>query len=163
MLKQIMAHQPEELPGYFAAAATGDLGHGDLAVVVADPPGNASEESESPLVPFLERLRAFVRKYLAEDGVRIGQRHHEHRYLDLLATKPDLSFPKIDLGFARSMRERHKDLGLTLLPGPNGALNDRQTAVVLVLLAQPVENALGRVTLLLGRQSVLLEDLMNDS
>ena len=100
-------------------------------------------------MPFLERLRAFVREHLAEEGVRVGQGHHEHRYLDLLATKRDLSFSKIDLGLARPVRQRHKHLGLTLLPGPHGVLNDRQAAVVLVLLAQPIEDALRRMTLLL--------------
>src|SRR5271154_6365676 len=105
MLKQIVPLQSLELPGYFPAASACNLGHRDLAVVVADPPRHAPKESKGPLVPLLKRLRAFVRKHLAEDGVRVGQGHHEHRYLDLLTTKADLGFPEIDLGLTRPVRQ----------------------------------------------------------
>ena len=80
---------------------------------------------------------------------RVGQRHHEQRHLGLLAAERDLRLAEVDLGLARPVRQRHEDLGLALLPGPDRVLDDRQAALVAVLVAQPLEDPLGRVPLLL--------------
>jgi hypothetical protein len=113
-------------------------------------------------VPLLERLGTFLGKHLAEDRVRVGQRHHEHRDLDLLAAEFDLGLPEVDLGFARPVRQRHKDLGLSLLPCPDRVLDDRQAAIVVILTLKTRKDALGRVPLLLGGLRILLEDLVDD-
>ena len=61
-LEQVVALEPQERVGDLAVAAAGDLGDGDLAVVVADPPGHAAEEGEGPDVALEERLGALARE-----------------------------------------------------------------------------------------------------
>jgi hypothetical protein len=58
--------------------------------------------------------------------------------------------------------QRHKDLGLPLLPRTHRLLDDRQTAVELVLAYQPIEDPLRRMSLLPGGFLILFEDLVND-
>ena len=74
---------------------------GDLRVVVADPLRHAAEKLERPAMAFLERLGAFARKRLAEEGVAKGQGHHEEGDLPLLPAIDDRGLAEIGLGFAR--------------------------------------------------------------
>ena len=104
MLEQVVAFKPEKLAGYLALARAENLGHGNLAVVVADPSPRAAEELKCSTVAFLERLGTFTRERLNEKGVRIGQRHHEQSDLLAQAVQIDLGEAKIDLGFAHRMR-----------------------------------------------------------
>jgi hypothetical protein len=59
------------------------------------------------------------------------------------------------------MRERHEHFPLTQLPEPHVVLHDRIAARVGVLVAQPLEDALGGVTLLLAFRLVLFQDLID--
>ena len=100
-------------------------------------------------MPFQEGLRALPGKDLDEDGSRVGQRHHEQGDLGLLAGQPDRRLAEVDLGLARRMRQRQKDFLARLLPGPHRVLHDGLAALVTMLVAQPLEDPLGRVSLLL--------------
>jgi hypothetical protein len=57
-----VAPEPLELLGHLAGPTAGDLGDGDLQVVVADAAGDAAEELEVPGVPLQERLGALARE-----------------------------------------------------------------------------------------------------
>ena len=111
---------------------------------------------------FQERLRALSRKDLDKDRPRVRQRHHEQGDLDLQAGQSDRGLTEIDLGLAGRMRQRQKDFLARLLPGPDRVLHYGLAAQVTLFVAQPFEDPLGRVPLLLGRLSVVLQDLVND-
>src|SRR5207248_11449561 len=92
----------------------------------------------------------------------IRQRHHEQRDLRLLTGQPDRGFPEIYLSFARWMRQRQEDLLMRLIPGSDRIFYDRLPALEAVFVPQPLEDSLGRMPLLLGRLSVVLQDLLDD-
>src|SRR5277367_1717657 len=157
-----MALQPQKLPSQLPLAPGENFDHGDRRVVVADPLRHTLEELERPAMPFQKGLRALPRKDLDEDRSRVRQRHHEQRDLGLLASQPDRRLAEVDLGLTRRMRQRQKDFLLRLLPGPDRVLHHRVAALVTVLVAQPLEDPSGRVSLLLRRLPVVGEDLVND-
>ena len=73
-LEQVMALQPQELVGELVAASAGDLGHGDLEVVVADPPRDAAEEFEGPDMPLRNAsVHSCAGKGAAGDGAGVRQ------------------------------------------------------------------------------------------
>jgi hypothetical protein len=59
------------------------------------------------------------------------------------------------------MLQRHEHLALAELAQPHVIFHDRVAAGVGVLVAQPFEDAFGRVALLLGFRLVLLQDLID--
>jgi len=123
VVELVMALQPQEfLRGCFTPAAD-NPGHGDLAVVVADPSRHVAEEGEGPTMARLERLGTFAWEDLAEDGVRVQQRHHEQGHLRRLPAAQDHRLALVHLGFGRRVAQRHEDLGLPWPPGPHGALD----------------------------------------
>src|ERR1700722_255806 len=61
------------------------------------------------------------------------------------------------------MSHRHKHLALTQLPEPHIVLHDRVAARVAVLVAQPLEDPLGRVALLPAFRLVAFQDLVDGS
>ena len=132
-LKQVMALEPQKLLGQLALSPLQYFNHGNGRVVVADPPGHAAEVLKGPAMPFQEGLRAFPRKGLDENRSRVGQRHHEQGDLRLLARQPDRRFAEVDLGLARRMRQRQKDLPMRLPPGSNGVLHHGLAALKAVL------------------------------
>ena len=162
MREEIMTLQPEELASHLPLARTGDLGHGDLRVVVTDPPRHATEELEGSPMPFQKSLGAFAGKQLNEDGVAVGQRHHEHRHAGRLTPQHHVRLTEIHLGFSRRMRQRQEHLLVPLVPCPHDLLDARVTAGVLVLGPQPLEDPLGRVPLLRMYLLVATEDLVDD-
>jgi len=115
VLVEMMRLQTEEFACRFFATAADDPGHGDLRVVVADPVGHAPEEFERTDVALLERLGAFTREGLAEEGVAVRQRHHAEHHLNLTATVDGPCLAEVELGFARRVRQRHEDFGRLLL------------------------------------------------
>ena len=160
MLKQVMALQPQELPREHAAPLLNHLRHGDLRVVVADPLRHGAEELEGPTMALLKRLGAFPGKDLAEEGVAERQRHHEHRHLPLLPAIDDRRLAEIGLGFARPMRQRHEDFRRPPLPAAHLFLDDGSAAAI-PLLAEPLQNPLGRVPLFLRGLLVGFENLVD--
>lgn len=113
-------------------------------------------------MPFQKRLGAFARKYLAEDGVTVGQRHHEQGHPGRIAPQSDIRLAEVHLGFSRRMRQRQKHLLVLFLPGPHGVLHACVTALVLMLGLQPLEEPLGRVPLLPMDLLIALENLVDD-
>ena len=126
------------------SAAAGDLGHGDLGVVVADPARDAAEEGEGPDVPLEERLGALAGEGADEDRVGVRQGHDEQGHLGRPAVEGDLGLAEVDLGLAGRVGQRDEDLGGPGPPGGDGLLDDGQAAVVAVLVAEPLEDRGGR-------------------
>ena len=160
MLEEIMALQPQELPREHAAPLLDHFRHGDLRVVVGDPLRHAAEELEGPAMALLKRLGAFPGKDLAEEGVAERQRHHEHRHLPLLPPIDDRRLAEIGLGFARPMHQRHEHFRRPPLPASHLFLDDRSAAAI-PLFAEPLQNPLGRVPLLLRGLLVGFENLVD--
>ena len=152
----------QERVGDLAVAAAGDLGHGDLGVVVADPPGHAAEEGEGPDVALEERLGALAGEGADEGRVGVRQGHHEQGHGGGLPVESDLGLAEVDLGLARAVGQRDEDLGGAEPPGGDGLLHDGQAAAVAVLVAEPLEDAAGGVPLLPRGLLVVLEDLVDD-
>ena len=142
VLEQVVALQSQKLLGRLPTATANNLGDGNLAVVIADTTRDASEVLECSPVPLLKGLRAFLREHLAEDRIRVRQRHDEESHLHKLSLEHDGHFAEIGLCFTRSVAQRYEDLGLTLLPSANRILDDRVAAVVSVLGLQSVKDAL---------------------
>src|SRR4051794_12428269 len=92
-----MALEPEERVGELAVPGPGDLGHGDLGVVVADPPGHAAKELEGADVALKERLGALAREGADEGCVGVRQRHDKDRDGGRLAVEGDLGLAEVDL------------------------------------------------------------------
>jgi len=161
VLEEKVALQPQELVGRRLAPPADELGDRDPTVVVADPPRNAAEELKRPAVPFLERLRAFPRKHLAEEGVAEWQRDHEVGDFGLLPLQKDDRFAEVGLGLARGVRQRHEHLGRAGPPGTHGVADHTDPALVTALAPQSIEDPLDRMTLLGRGLLVLLENLMD--
>jgi hypothetical protein len=73
ILEQVVALEPEELAGDLPLAAAGDLGDGDLGVVVADASRDAAEEREGADVALEECLGALAGEGADEEGVGVRQ------------------------------------------------------------------------------------------
>jgi hypothetical protein len=162
VLEPVVALEPEELGGELAVAGAGDLGHGDLGVVVADPARHPAEEGEGADVSLEERLGALAGEGRDEDRVGVRQRHDEHGDGGGLAVERDLGLAEVGLGLAGRVGQRDEDLGGAKPPGADGVLDRGQPALVAVLVPQPLEDPLGGVPLLLGGLLVVLEDLVDD-
>lgn len=68
---------------------------------------------------------------------------------------------EIDLSRPRRMRERHQDVAMRLLAGPYGVFHHRHAADVTALIPQPIEDSLGRMTLLRRRAAIGRRNLIN--
>ena len=110
---------------------------------------------------FPKRLRAFAFERRHEEGVAVGQRHHEEGNKPQLAADPRQGVPEIHLRLAWRVLERDEDLLPCLSDPPDGLLHRRIAAGVTVLIAQTLPDPLGRMPLLLGQLDVLLEDLLD--
>jgi hypothetical protein len=161
-LEEVVALQAEERVGEPPLPAAGDLRHGDLQVVVADPPGDAAEEGEGAGVPLEERLGALAREGAAEERVGVRQGHDEDGHLGRPAVERDRGLAEVGLGLAGRVGQRDEDLGVAALPGADGVLDDGQAAGVAVLVAEPPVDPDGGVPLLPGGLAVVLEDLVDD-
>ena len=161
MIEQVVALKLKEAPRQTTLPRAHNHGHGDARVVVGDPPGNLFEELKRPDMPLPERLGAFAFKRRHEEGVAVGQRHHEKGNQPQLASDPRQGVPEIHLRLAGRMLEWDEDLLSGLPNPPDGLLHRRVTTGVALLVPQPLPDPLGRVPLLLGQQDVVLEDLLD--
>src|SRR6516225_5450415 len=157
-----MALQPQELLGQLALTSLQDLDDSNGRVIVADPLRHTAKELKGPPMPFQEGLGTLTRKGLDEERSRIRQRHHKQSHLRLLAGQPNRGFAKVHLGFTRWMRQRQKDLLMRQPPGPNGVLDHGLAAPVAVFIPESLENASGRMPLLLGGLAILVQDLVDN-
>ncbi len=157
-----MRLQPEEFPGQLALVRPGELGHGDLAVVIADAGRNAAEEGEGLGVAFVEGLGAFPGEEAAEAGVAVRQRQHEQGRLVPYPGDDYLGAAEVHLALAGRVEQRHEDLGLGLLVGADGIADDAGTPRVTLLVTQALIDPSGRVTLLGRCVPVVVDDLLKD-
>lgn len=109
-----------------------------------------------------EGFRALLRKHAAEDGVGVGQRHHEQRHRDRFAFEKNLRLSEIDLGLGRRVAERHEHLRALPPPIADHLLHGGVPARVLMLALEALMNANGGVMLLAVNVAVLPQDLLND-
>ena len=72
------------------------------------------------------------------------------------------AWPKSTRGLTRAVSQGDEDLGGAEPPGGDGFLDDGDAAGVTVLVAEPLEDAAGGVTLLPRGLLVVLEDLVDD-
>jgi hypothetical protein len=158
--EQEVALQAEELPGELAIPAD-HLAHGDRGVVIRRPGGHAAEEGEGADVGRLEGLGALPR--VGADVEAIGEReaHHRERRLALLAGDTDRCVAEVELGLTGWVRERDEHLLVVALVHGDGLLHLGDAAFVAVLIAQTLEDALGRVALLGRSVAVRGQDLLD--
>ena len=100
---------------------------------------------------------------LDEAAVAVGQVDDEAVGLTLHAADDHQGLAEVALGVPRRMGQRHKHL-----PGLAAMLSDvvldrGVSAVVAVLVPEPLEDALGRVALLPGAREVILQDPVDDA
>ena len=131
-------------------------------IIVADPAGYTPEEGEGTDVALEERLSALAREGADEGRVGVRQRHHEQGHRGGLPVERDLGLAEVDLGLTGPVGQRDEDLGAAAPPGPDGVLDDSRPASVAVLVAEPLEDPLGGMALLLRGLLVVVEDLVDD-
>ena len=156
--EQVVANQLGEGTGTFALASAADLGHRDPGVVVENRQRHAGEEIEGGDVPVEERLGGLPRIRLHEAGVGMRQVHAEEVDLPAHAADGGDRFAEVDLRVAGWVRQRHEGLPPARACDPDVVLHHRVAAAIAVLVAQTLENPLGRVTLLDGCDPVRLQD-----
>src|SRR5581483_11412497 len=157
-----MRLQPEKFLGQLPLVWTGELDHGDLAVVVADPRRHAAEEREGSCVALVEGLGAFPREEAAETRVAVRQRQHEQRGLVSHPRDDHLGAAEVHLALARGMEQRYKDLGLRLLVAANGVANNARAPRVALLIAQTLIDTSGRVPLLWRGVAIVVDNLLKN-
>ena len=158
VLEQAVADQLREGAGSIAPAIAADLRHRDLGVVVEERQRHAAEKGEGRDVAVQEGLGGFPRIGLYEAGIRLRQVQAEE--VDLLADATDhrQCFTEIHLAVARRMGQRHERLPRPRPADPDVILHHRVAAGEAMFVAQPLENPLGRVTLLYRRIAIRLQD-----
>jgi len=113
-------------------------------------------------VTFQKSFRTLARKHLAKSRVGVRQRHHKQSDLRQFAVPIGIRESKVRLRFTRRVAERQEYFARTLLPRSHGVLDDRQAASVVMLVAQPLKDPLGRVLLLAMNLSIVLQNLVDD-
>src|SRR5450759_3589412 len=161
ILEQVVADQFGERPRALALAVPADLRHRYLEIVVENRQRYAAEELERRYVPVEESLRRLRRIGLHETRVRLRQIHAKEVYLLAHPANHAHRFAKVHLRMARRMRQRHEGLAPARPLNPHMILDDGIAARKSMLVAQPFENPLGRMTLLHRRYPVGLEDRLD--
>jgi hypothetical protein len=157
-----MGLQPEEFPGQLALARPGQLGDGNLAVVVADPRRHAAEEGEGAGMALVEGLRAFPGEEATEAGVAGRQRQDEQGGLIPHAGDDHPGAAEVHLALAGRVEQRHEDLGLGLLVGADGIADDAGAPRVALLVAQALIDTSSGVTLLGRCLAVVVDELLQN-
>ena len=158
ILEQIMRAQLAEDPRALTSAVAQDPGDRNLGVVVEDGPRHALEEGEGAHMAVAEGLRRLRWISFDEAGVRVRQADGEEVDLALHASYARQRLAEVRLRMARRMGERDENLLLTLSHAADVVLHDRDPASKAVLVAQPIEDPLRGVTLLLRAALVFFEN-----
>ena len=109
-------------------------------------------------MPVEERLGGLPRIRLHEAGVGVRQVHAEEMDLATHAADRGHRLAEVDLGRAGRVRQRHEGLPPTRACDPDVILHHCVAASIAVLVAQTLEDPLGRVPLLDRRSPVRLQD-----
>jgi hypothetical protein len=97
------------------------------------------------------------------EGVRVGKGHHRQGGFDPVAGDHDRGLAEVELGFAWRLAERDEDLTRVQPPLGHCRSDLGLRAVVAVLVAEALEDPLGRVALLGRRVTVVDQDLVDDT
>ena len=147
VIEQVVGLHLGEGAGALAPAVAQYLRHGQLGIVVQDALGGSPQKGEGRDVPIQEGLGGIG---LSEAAVAVGQVDDEAVGLTLQAADDHQGLAEVALGVSRRMGQGHEHLlGLTAIL-PDVVLDRGVSAVVAVLVPQPLEDALGRVALLPG-------------
>src|SRR5665811_213551 len=139
----------------------GNLLPRELEIIVEDRQRHAAEELERRYVPVEEGLRRLRWIGLHETSVRLRQIHAKEMKLLAYPANHAYRFAEIYLRMARRMRQRHEGLSSARPLDPHMILDDGVAAREPMLVAQPLKNPLGRMTLLHRRCPVGLEDRLD--
>ena len=162
VLEQVVRSQLAEHLRALPHPVAQDARDRDLGVVVEDRPRHAAEEGEGLHVPVAERLLGLGRIGRHEAGIRMRQVEREEVDLALHPADDADRLAEVGLRMPRRMRQRHEHLLRPLPPAGDILLHDRDAAREAVLVPQPLEDALGRVLLLLRPAFVLGQDAVDD-
>src|SRR5208282_4146165 len=143
VVEKVVAYQLLEAPCQFSLVYPDQLLHEGLGVVVADPPGYATEIFKGPNVAFPDELRGLPLEYLNEEGIRVGQRHYEIGPFHQHAVELKEGVAKIHLGLAGPVGQRHEDLTVFAFQAPDGLFDLGIAAGVAVLGLEALKDALG--------------------
>ena len=122
---------------------------------------HAAEEGEPRNMPVAEGFRCLAGIGLHKAGVRVGKAHRQEVDLAFYPANDRQRLAKINLGMAREMRQRNKHLPLTLPGAADVVLHNRDPAREAVLIAQPLEDPLRCVPLLLRTLFIFLQDTVD--
>ena len=133
-----------------------------VVLSIEDRQRHAAEEREGRDMAVAERLGRLGRVRLDEERIPVRQRHGEEVQL-----APDPAYlaerlAEVHLGVPGRMRQGHEHLLGPALLLPNVVGDDGDAAGEAVLVAQPLEDPLRRVPLLLRKGPVRLKDLVDD-
>jgi hypothetical protein len=160
--KHVMGLKLAEHTRALAHPITQDPRHRQRRIVVQDRDRHLAEEAERGVVPVTERFGGLRRIGLHKAGIAVRQVHRKK--VDLAFHPGDLRqrLAKIHLRVAGIMPQRHKHLAVPPPAHTHIVLNDGDAASVAVLIAQPFEDPLRRVPLLLRPSLVSCQDRIDD-
>src|SRR5664279_3478138 len=161
VLEKIVRLQLGEHARALPLAITEDAGHRDLGVVIQDRLRDAAEECERPNVAIAEGFRRLCRIADHEAGIRVRQVKSEEVDLALNATDDADGFTKVGLSMPRRMHQRHEHLLRPLPPAGHIILHNRDAARKPILIAEPLEDPLRRMLLLLRSRLVVPENAVD--
>src|SRR3954471_10963092 len=121
-----------------------------------------AEEAERGVMSVAERFSSLCRIGLYETAVAVRQVHRKE--MDLALDPGDLRqrLAKIHLRMTRIVPQRHEHLAVPQPVRPNVVLYDGDPATVAVLVAQPFEDPLRGMTLLLWPPFISRQDRVDD-
>ncbi len=118
-------------------------------------------KAASAHVAVQEGLGGLRRIGFDETAVAVGQVQDEAVNLSLHAADDYQGLAEVALGLARRVRQRDKHLPCLAAVLPDVVLDHGVPAVETVLVPEPLEDALGRVALLLGNAVILVQDAVD--
>jgi len=157
-----MRQEPAEERGSPARAVRENLRHQTAVVVVDDRDGNLAEEREGVDVAVDPGLSRRCGIGTHEAGIAVRKVQNEEMGLLLDPADDDHSLAEIGLGVAGRMRQRHEHLAATTLALPYVVFHDRVAAGEAVLIAEPLEHPLRRMSLLAMDLAVAFQPAVDD-
>ena len=123
--------------------------------------GTPPRKDEGRDMAVQERLGGLGQVSLYEAAVAVGQVDDEAVGLPFHAADDHQGLAEVALSMARGMGQRHEHLLGPAAALPDVVLDDGVLALKPVLVAQPLEDALGGVALLLGDLVVFFKDAVD--
>ena len=162
IFKQVVRLQRLEHPAALARPVAEDLRDRQLRIVIEDRQRRAAKEPERLDMPVAEGFRRLRVIRLHEHRVARRQAHYEEPNLPLNTAQNCDSLAEVRLGVPGWMRKRDERLLQMLAAGPNIIADRRVAPFKTPLVAEPLEDPLDRVTLLLRLRLILKQDLIDE-